>query len=88
VWHEHKQEEFDLHVLLFVTINDCPAPSNLSGQTHKGYHAWTDCLDDTNSIYLYKCNKNVYLGHHRFLPIKNLLGKKGKHFRSEPIMFS
>ena len=31
VWDEHDQEEFDLHVLLFVTINDWPALSNLSG---------------------------------------------------------
>jgi hypothetical protein len=25
VWDEHKQEEFDLRALLFVTINDWPA---------------------------------------------------------------
>ena len=36
VWDEHKQEEFNLHMLLFVTINDWPALSNLSGQTNKG----------------------------------------------------
>ena len=28
-WDEHKQEEFNLHALLFVTINDWPALSNL-----------------------------------------------------------
>ena len=28
---EHNQEEFDLKALLFVTINDWPALSNLSG---------------------------------------------------------
>ena len=39
VWDEHKQEEFDLHAFLFVTINDWPSLSNLSGQTNKGYHA-------------------------------------------------
>ena len=50
-WDEHKQEEFNLHALLFVTINDWPALSNLSGQTNKGYHACTHCLDDTESIY-------------------------------------
>ena len=31
VWDEHKQEEFDLRAMLFVTINDWPALSNLSG---------------------------------------------------------
>ena len=38
-WDEHNQEEFDLHVLLFVTINDWPALGNFSGKTNKGYHA-------------------------------------------------
>ena len=53
-WVEHKQEEFDLHALLFVTINDWPALSNLSGQTNKGYHACTHSLDDNESICLDK----------------------------------
>ena len=52
VWDEHKQEEFDMHALLFVTINDCPALINLSGQTNKGYCACTHCVDDTDSTYL------------------------------------
>ena len=63
-WDEHKQEEFNLHALLFVTINDWPALSNLLGQTNKGYHACTHCLLDTDSIYLGSYRKNVYLGHH------------------------
>ena len=83
VWDEHKQEEFNLHALLFVTINDWPALSNLSGQTNKGYHACTHCLDDTESIYLDKCRKNVYLGHRRFLPTNHQCRKKGKHFKGE-----
>ena len=42
VWDEHKQVEFNLHALLFVTINDWPVLSNLLGQTNKGYtHART-----------------------------------------------
>jgi hypothetical protein len=31
VWDEHKQEEFDLRALLFITINDWPTLSNISG---------------------------------------------------------
>jgi hypothetical protein len=31
VWDEYKQEEFYLRALLFMTINDWPALSNLSG---------------------------------------------------------
>ena len=61
VWDEHKQQEFDLRALLFVTINDWPALSNISGQSNKGYNACTHCLDKTESIHL--GNKNVYLGH-------------------------
>ena len=82
-WDEHRQEEFNLKALLFVTINDWPALSNLSGQTNKGYHACTHCLDDTESIYLDKCRKNVYLGHRRFLPTNHQCRKKGKHFKGE-----
>ena len=50
-------EEFDLKALLFVTINDWPALSNLSGQTNKGYHTCTHCLDDTDNIYLDKVRR-------------------------------
>jgi hypothetical protein len=80
VWDEHKQEPFDLRALLFVTINDWPALSNISGQTNKGYNACTHCLDQTESIYLDKCRKNVYPYNRRFLPVKHALRKKGKHF--------
>src|SRR3954469_16810795 len=81
VWDEHKKEEFDLHALLFVTINDWPALSNISGQSNKGYNACTHCLGETDSIYL--GNKNVYLGHRRFLPKQHHVRKRGKHFRGE-----
>jgi hypothetical protein len=67
--------------LLFVTINDCHALSNLSGQTNKGYNACTHCLDKTDAIYLEKCKKIVYLGHRRFLTTTHFVRKKGKHFR-------
>ena len=36
MWDEYKQEDFNLRVLLFITINDWPALSNLSGQSNKG----------------------------------------------------
>ena len=81
VWDEHKQQEFDLRALLFVTINDWPALSNISGQSNKGYNACTHCLDKTESIHL--GNKNVYLGHRRFLTRQHPVRKKGKHFKGE-----
>src|SRR5512134_4027087 len=46
VWDEDKQEEFNLRALLFVTINNWPALSNLSGQSNKGYKACTHCMDE------------------------------------------
>jgi hypothetical protein len=57
VWDEHKQEEFDLRALLFVTINDWPALSKILGQSNKGYNACTHYLDETESIYLDKYRK-------------------------------
>jgi hypothetical protein len=69
MWDEHKQEHFDLWALLFVTINDCPALSNLSGQSNKGYNARMHYFDDNKGIFLKKCQKVMYLGHHRFLPM-------------------
>jgi hypothetical protein len=82
VWDEHEQKEFNLRGLLFVTINDWPALSNISGQSNKGYNACTHCLGETDSIHL--GNKNVYLGHRRFLSQQHPVRKRGgKHFRGE-----
>ncbi|XP_066160022.1 uncharacterized protein, partial [Oryza sativa Japonica Group] len=80
VWDEDKQEEFNLRALLFVTINDWPALSNLSGQSNKGYKACTYCMDETESTYLKHCRKVVYMGHRRFLAANHPVRKKGKHF--------
>jgi hypothetical protein len=83
VWDEHKQEPFDLRALLFVTINDWPALSNISGQSNKGYNACTHCLDKTKGTYLDKCKKVVYLECRKFLPTNHQVRKKGKHFNGE-----
>ncbi|KAK1628617.1 hypothetical protein QYE76_002932 [Lolium multiflorum] len=83
VWDEHKQEEFDLRALLFVTINDWPALGNISGQSNKGYNACTHCLHELEGDYLEICKKVVYLGHHRFLRLTHPVRKKGKHYNGE-----
>ena len=80
MWDEDKQEEFNLRALLFVTINDWPALSNLSGQSNKGYKACTHCMDETESTYLKHCRKVVYMSHRRFLAANHPVRKKGKHF--------
>jgi hypothetical protein len=81
VWDKHKQEEFDLQALLFVTINDWLALSNISGQSNKEYNTCTHCLDKTESIYLDKYRKNVYPYNHRFLLPKHPLKKKRQAFQ-------
>ena len=43
-------------------------------------HACTHYLDETDSIYLEKYKKVVYLGHRRFLSPKHPVRKKCKHF--------
>ena len=92
MWDEHKKESFVLRALLFVTINDWPALSNLSGQSNKGFRACTHCLDETDSMYLKHCKNVVCMGHHQFLFTKHPVKRKGKHWsgqvdhRGKPIL--
>jgi hypothetical protein len=53
-WDGYKQEHFDLRALLFITINDWPALSNLLGQLNKGYNACTHYFYDLEGIFLKK----------------------------------
>jgi len=76
MWYEYNQEHFDLRALLFVTINDWPALSNLSGQTNKGYNTCTHCVDDLDNIYLKKYRKVVYLGYRQFFSMNHPVSKK------------
>jgi len=68
---------------LFVTINEWPTLSNLSGQTNNGYNACTHCFEDLDTIFLKKCRKVVYIGHPRFLLVGHLVRKKVKHFKGK-----
>jgi hypothetical protein len=83
VWDEYKQEHFDLRALLFIIINVWPALSNLSRQSNKGYNARTHCFDDMESIFLKKCQKVIYMGHRRFLPLNHALRKRDKNFKGK-----
>jgi hypothetical protein len=80
VWDAHIEEHFELRALLFVTVNDWTALSNLSGHSNKGYKASTHCLDETDIMYLKHYRKIVYMGHRRFLPVKHPLKKKHAHY--------
>jgi hypothetical protein len=63
VWDAQAEEQFDLRALLFVTVNDWLALSNLSGHSNEGYKTCTHYLDEIDSIYLKHCRKIVYMGH-------------------------
>ena len=80
MWDAHAEEHFNLRALLFVTTNDWPALSSLSGQSNKGYRACTHCLEETDSMYLKHCRKIVYMGHRWFLPIKHPLRRRHDHY--------
>jgi hypothetical protein len=54
LWDEYKHEYFDLRALLFITINDLPALSNLLGQSNKGYNACTHYFHNMEGIFLKK----------------------------------
>jgi hypothetical protein len=73
VWDEDKLESFNLRALLFLTISDWPALSNLSGHSN-----CTHYLHKTDGIHLKNC-KDMYMGHCRFLLEKHPLRKKGMH---------
>ena len=59
MWDAHAEEHLNLLVLLFVTTNNWPALSNLSGHSNKGYRACTHYLEQTDSTYLKHCRKIV-----------------------------
>ena len=46
-----------MRALLFVTINDWPALSNLLGQSNKGYITCLHCFHDMEGIFLKKILK-------------------------------
>jgi hypothetical protein len=49
VWDEHKREYFGLKAILFMTVSDSPASSNLSGQRKKVGCGCPYCFRETDS---------------------------------------
>ncbi|XP_022003250.1 uncharacterized protein LOC110900686 [Helianthus annuus] len=83
VYDAYKKEHFQLHAMIFCTINDFPAYGNLSGYSTKGKKACPVCEDETSSTWLKNCNKTVYMGHRRFLPKGHSFRKKREEFNGE-----
>ena len=67
VYDGYRKESFNLRAMLFGTINDFPAYGNLSGYSIKGQCACPICEDKTDWKRLEFGQKNVFLGHRRFL---------------------
>ena len=67
VYDGYRKESFNLRAMLFRTINDFLAYRNLSGYNIKGQKVCPVCEDGTNTTRLDLCQKNVFLGHRRFL---------------------
>ena len=83
VFDAYKQERFTVRAMIFYTINDFPAYGNLSGHKVKGEKACPTCGNDTCTDRLSKCNKNVYLGHRRFLQPEHKYRRMKKKFNGK-----
>jgi hypothetical protein len=70
VWDEHKHEYFGLKAILFVTVSDSLAARNLLEQSKKVGYGCTHCFRETDSQYLSKSWKTVYIGHRLYIPMK------------------
>jgi hypothetical protein len=66
ILNEYRKESFTLRAIIFVTINDYPAFSTLSGQ-FKGKVGCVVCIDGIVYMSLTASKKIVYMRHRRFL---------------------
>ncbi|KAK1404658.1 hypothetical protein POM88_004263 [Heracleum sosnowskyi] len=69
--------------MLFGTISDFLAYSNLSGYSVKGYDACPLCGEGIDNIRLKHCKKCVYMGHRRWLDPKSRYRKITMAFNGE-----
>jgi len=82
VWDEYRQEHFDLRALLFVTINDWPALSNLSGQTNKvvAFFQGSTSMKNTSEVKEVTCLRDPSSSNFETVSLKELVdeGSVGK----------
>jgi Transposase family tnp2 len=67
-------------VIFFARLMIFPAYGNLSGYRTKGAKACPICGEETHTIRLKNCGKNIYLGHRRFLNYNHPYRRKKKAF--------
>jgi hypothetical protein len=68
---EHKHEYFGLKAILFVIISDSPMACNLSEQSKKVGCGCPHYFRETDSQYLSKSQKTVFMGHRHYIPMKH-----------------
>ncbi|KAL4556637.1 hypothetical protein LXL04_034791 [Taraxacum kok-saghyz] len=83
VYDAYKKEHFQLLAMIYCTISDFPAYADLSGYSTKGKKACPVCEENTRFRRLKNCNKHVYMGHRRSLPMKHLYRTRGNLFDGE-----
>jgi hypothetical protein len=54
-----------------VTVSDSPTASNLSGQSKKAGYGCQHYFRETDTQYLSKSQKTVYMGHRRYILMKH-----------------
>jgi Transposase family tnp2 len=67
IFDAYLKEYFILRAVIFCTINDFSAYGNLSGHRTKRAKMCPICREETHTIRLKNCEKNIYLGHRIFL---------------------
>ncbi|XP_056695469.1 uncharacterized protein [Spinacia oleracea] len=83
VFDASRNEMINLRPMLFCTIQDYPAYSNLSGHTVKGRCACPICEDGWEGRWLSPSKKTVYYDHRPFLPEDHEYRKLKKAFTGE-----
>ncbi|KAL3638209.1 Proteasome subunit beta type-3 [Castilleja foliolosa] len=74
-----------MHAMVFCTINDFPAYSNLSGYSNKGHKACPKCAERTCYHQLQHGRKTVYLGHRKWLKPTNPYRRLMKAFNGDAL---
>ena len=77
---EFQNETFQMHAMLFCTINDFSTYRNLSSYSVKGHRACLICEEDTSYMQLKHGRKLVYTRHRRFLKPHHLYRRLKKAF--------
>ena len=75
----HSRSFFNMKDILMWVIHEFPAYGNMVGCTTKWFFACPICGRNTDSMYLKRSRKCVYMGHRRYLPINHKYRSQKDH---------